>query len=240
MEKGFKAIFVIALVLIVSNTSFAAETCPKDPLTHHIVEALEMNKVRSKLYKKDVGKEAYRAVKRLMFYERLMIPFTKLMNFRGRKLRKSGVPIFCDDVIPMANTAPYTSRVVIEKDEVGEVPSVKQMKKIVRQAYDRGSFQAAHVELINLIHEYEEKRPHSMCLTRHFLESIARGAMIAQKNIKESDPKLRKKIKKLSWSYLKLQLFGLSSMNHLDKRARKLNLSGIPVYCNDVPPIPYQ
>ena len=198
-----------------------------------------MNNKRAQLYKKDVGEEAYRAVKRLMFWEKIMKPFTYLVDLRSKKFRKKGLPLFCEDTVPMAATPSYRSHFSVQIPDQGKVPEIKTIKRELKNAYKRGSFQALYTYTVKYIHLFENNRPQSMCLTRHFLESIARSAKLADPLIKQANSADRLVLTKRIWGWIKLQLFGLGTMNSLDQIAQPLNNKGVAVYCNDVPVIPY-
>jgi len=79
--------------------------------------------------------------------------------------------------------------------------------------------------------------PRFNCMIRHVLESMNRITHLAPIHDKNARAKGLKSTMKLSMKLLKLHLMLLNSSADLDKKAAQIQSRGIPIICQDVPPI---
>ena len=81
--------------------------------------------------------------------------------------------------------------------------------------------------------------PRYHCLVRHFLNSILRAANLAPLHEDEAKARgLSASTTDLSWSFIEIQLFGLDELEKIDELAASIQAQGVPILCQDVPPIP--
>jgi hypothetical protein len=84
-----------------------------------------------------------------------------------------------------------------------------------------------------------ETQPQYHCLSRHILESSARFLGQAEFFDKKSLAKGLPSSKSLSIKLAMWQLIGLPLARAMDFKTRKIHSDGVPIFCNDVPPVPY-
>jgi hypothetical protein len=80
--------------------------------------------------------------------------------------------------------------------------------------------------------------PQFNCLTRHFLESIARAAALAPKQNALARAKLGVPSLEISRQFILSHLAVLKIARQIDAMAAPLQSAGVPIVCQDVPPIP--
>ncbi len=80
--------------------------------------------------------------------------------------------------------------------------------------------------------------PRLNCLMRHTFESIARVAALAPGHLQASRSLELPSTEDLSMSLLESHFYMINQMNSLDKLALPIQISGVPILCQDVPPIP--
>lgn len=242
----FCTVFIFCLLL--SASVFADETGATDlyPVTHHVTEAMTLNKERVKLYRQHFGKDAAKVFKKLILKEYQMVPLSYVFDLSARKFIKNGVGIFVEDLSPISSTPEFSSeRVEILKSEV-PVPlkNVKLDISVLKQTFklDQFSNREDFVFTLGFLHKRLEElksSPHANCLYRHFLESMAVILKNAPRHHNKALELGMESTLPLSRKLAKSHLIALLQMAKLDHKAFPFQEKGIPLFCQDLPPIKY-
>lgn len=208
-------------------------------MERHLREAAALNRERMPLYDSLSGGRSRGISRRLIWTERLAIPVAWYVDWRAREFQRAGVRIVCDDFMPMAHTPAFRPRAHDPPPLSGFVRAdARRVRRRVERALDRGGFPAASEALAAELRSLEGT-PQFHCMLRHLLESALR--------ISNQAPRYAEAAKDqggvpspagLSRTLLELHLGMLGEAARLDARAAPLQAEGIPIICQDVPPIP--
>ncbi len=234
------------LLFFTSGVGALASPCLYDerPTTQHLLEAIHLNKARKKLYRQHFGAKAANVFAEVMLYEHLMLPFALILDWQAKPFLCSGVSILKDDLVSIGMTPNFSS--VRSMPQSFERPdsreAVKNLKKRLRETIeaDRSSNDVHFtktVELLTLKINELQLGPHVNCLQRHFLESTALALTHADTYQLKAQELGLKSTLPLSIKFAKVHLQALSIMARLDRNAYPLQKEGIPIFCQDVPPI---
>ena len=151
--------------------------------------------------------------------------------------QKNGVPLLCDELADMSNLAPFRND-FITPVSIKKFQSflVSEFINSLKSFIIHEDLELAYQSLAKKIRQLESA-PHQLCLTRHLMESIARTIMLSDHHRQMAINKNLNDPKELIKKFLLLQLKGLKFTYQLDRQAFPLNLEGIPLFCQDVPPI---
>ena len=143
----------------------------------------------------------------------------------------------CEDFIDMSETPQYIARTTqIPKGYLTKLkPKSKQIKRTLRSKLKLG-YLPLKKQLEIEIQKLSANKDYD-CLLRHLLESLLRTADLAPRYLAKSSVTDRKKLDKLIYKYLRLQIFGIAQAIYIDKKARSLQATGVPILCNDVPAV---
>lgn len=228
---------LIFLFCIFASNLKASETAC---LGKHIRDAIKINNERQLLYKQQSTK-ASRLFKKLIALEWLMLLPSDFFDVRALKYNKKGHGLFCHDLVSMENIPPFSGKGKAPKDNFIPISNEKinSLKDSLYRALDQGALKfgqalAFHLGLLNQhAKEYQ-------CLTRHFLESMARTTSLWEKHRNEAEARDLPSPDRLIESYLKNHILALGFMANLDREAGPIQKEGLAIFCQDVPPIPWQ
>ena len=121
---------------------------------------------------------------------------------------------------------------------------VLEARYLGRSEYDFDDEALADFESVANVLEQEIERlsiePRFNCLLRHVLESALRIAKHAPVYIDMAKMKGLLSPEKLLWRMIRSHFWGMNEIMEIDRRAAVLQARGIPIVCNDVPPVsPY-
>ena len=208
----------------------------------HLRDAIELNQTRVEPYAEWSNDES-RAVSRLLISsEKSLLPLARLYDRKAQRFQKHGVSILCDELIPMSE-AP---RLEGTRPPSGPLPDAwlksnpaRRWTRSIRQALRSEGFAGAFTQS-QLALDEAKLHPSYLCMARHILESIARAATLAPIHARQAQAKGLPSTEPLSKDFIRLQLWGLEFSTTLDRKASPLQAQGVPIVCNDVPPIPYR
>ena len=200
-----------------------------------------MNRARLPHYAALGGAQAQLVSATLITSEVATMPVAHTFDARAFLLQKAGVPILCDELVPMSaapaagqpGAPPPPPPALLWSYPAGD------LKDDVRQAYRRGGFPAASARLEAALEELAPY-PAYLCMTRHLLESTLRAANLAP--VHEAAAR-RARVgwlgpRAISWDFIQVQLEALALGLTLDRLAAPLQAQGLPIRCADLPPIP--
>jgi hypothetical protein len=207
-------------------------------MERHLREAAALNRARMPLYDSLTDGRSRGISRRLIWTERLALPVAWWVDWRARRFQREGIRIVCDDFVPMATTPGFRAR--MDDPPLAEfVPAdARRIRRTVERARRRGGFPAASEALVAEL-ERLSSAPAYHCMLRHLLESALRISNQAPRYQAEAQARgLIDSPAGLSRTLLDLHLALLGEAARLDRRAAPLQAEGIPILCQDVPPIP--
>ena len=214
----------------------------KGCFTKHIADAIKLNKERRDLYRHtsiEKGLPSSEFLSNgLINFERLIYPFAFYYDRSARQFQNKGISILCSDLVDMEETPEYKPLTTqIPRAKSFKTYPLKKWKKELRNLSSKrqwNSYKEKIEEYLDLLKM--EKGSH--CLVKHFLESVGRTASLANGYLaKLEKSKDQKKLNRFLKRFVNLQMLGLLQANRLDQRAFPYQKVGIPIFCQDVPPI---
>ena len=226
-----KFVAFFTLFLTTSQMSFAGENlhCFKQ----HLVDAIKINNIRKPLYSKLTNGKSKSISNNLVALEKLLLLPSKYFDKKAILFQENQIPFLCTDLISMDLTPPFSSEINPPDYSPEEIKlNIEEFKKLLNKK------EYSTLESMLLIQLKEvEKIPHFYCLTRHLLESIIRTIRLMPIYIETAENKGIKSPEKLISQYLELHLIGLNIFKKLDVKAIPIQKMGVPILCQDVPPI---
>lgn len=223
------------LIFLVISISFSYSQA--ECLARHIREAIELNTERKPLYSHITDSKSQKISRKLILREKIALRASWLLIDRDAKFyNDNGIPIICNDLVEMSETPPFSPKGPTLDPKTYKKYSAHKIKtrfkKLLRSRDFFGLHKAASKEISKLPAGYN-------CMVRHILESIARSALLAPEYQKTAlaqglpDPLF------LSVRFIRLTIDQLDYASDLDHLAMPMQTQGIPIICQDVPPIPY-
>ncbi len=236
---AMKNIFKVKLILISISVSSFCLAAKQNCLSQHILDAIKLNKERKEIYKSITQGKSSFVSNLLIKAEQLALPIAYSFDIKARKYQNKGLPLLCLDAIDMDQTPvfsyersyPYSTYEDVYKLDI------KNFIKVISNSISTESYFTTTFKIDQKIKKLEEQM-HYNCLTRHFLESIRRSTYLATFYILEARNKGLPSPKGLINLYLKAQLNTLYITNKIDFHASKIQETGVPIICQDVPHIP--
>lgn len=225
---------------LTANASAQSNELASRCMERHLREAAALNQARMLRYDSLSGGRSRGISRRLIWAERLAVAAAWYVDWRARPFQRAGIRVVCDDIVPMAHTPPFRARAAAPPPPLSAfVPAdARRIRRDVERARRRGGFPAAGAVLEREIQGLAEV-PAYHCMLRHLLESALRISSQAPRYAAEVEARgLPASPEALSRTLLDLHLAVLGEAARLDRRAAPLQAEGIPVVCQDVPPIP--
>lgn len=222
--------------------SFSYQTVAgSGPIDTHLREATKLNIKRAKYYARLSQGKSLPLSYELIFMEKLAKVVTDVMDHKAKVYRRAGLALFQDDLIDMKLTPEFSPTF----GEVG--PPIEKIRfdlNVIRHKMldllEEDNLSEIYKLSVELLEEGPLKETNQNCLTRHFVESIARS-VFNHENTREKardlgldDPK------HVLLKFLKTQIINTRWAYSLDKRAFAIQQDNIPLFCQDVPAIPYK
>jgi hypothetical protein len=236
-----KSIHILKLFsLIILGLSFSAQADYK-PIEKHLKDATVINRARAPLYSELSNARSWPLSYELIAMENLALVMTNNLDIKARPYLEKGIGVFHDDLTDMIYTPKFSPTFVNNQAPVTKIKiNVKIIIKSWIDLIDKDDLNTIYNEAVDLLDQGPLKETNQNCLTRHFVESIARSIMNLEKhNLKAKELSLNEP-KKIIVSFLKLQVRTLIWAQSLDKRAFPIQRDNIPLFCQDVPLIPYK
>jgi hypothetical protein len=240
----FSSFFVLFFIATISLQDLRAESEPVfkgDAIKIHLKDASKLNRERAFKYAKLSKGQSLALSYELITMENLAVFFTKILDYKAREYGKKGVGLFHQDLVDMKLTPEFRSS--FSNNEFPKQRMVLDIKGLRNQWMDyvrNDELEILYKELLEILDNGRLSYKNQNCLTRHFVESIARGLLNLEKHRTKAQEVGLNDPKDISIEFIELQLASLSWAYSLDKRAYKLQQQNIPIYCQDVPPIQYK
>lgn len=204
----------------------------------HLREAIELNQERMPKYAALTGGASKSISRRLIWSERLALPPAWYVDRRAAKYLRAGIPVVCDEFVPMALTPEFRERSPVEPLPLADFrsPDTRRLRRAVETSFREGGFPAVSMAVERELHRLEET-PTYHCMLRHLLESALRIANVAPVHAAEAAGIDMPTPEGLSWLMIRLHLMTFEEAARLDRMAAPIQAEGIPILCQDVPPI---
>jgi len=204
----------------------------------HLEEALHLNRERMPLYARLTGGESVRISRRLIRYERLALPLARWVDRRARPYNARGIGVVADDFVPMSGTPEFRERSAEPPLPLSAFrpADARRMRRALAGALKSDGFAGVAAALRAEL-EALEGVPCYHCMLRHLLESMLRVATLAPAHAARAEAAGLRSTAGLSRLVLRLHLFTLADAAKLDALAAPIQARGIPILCQDVPPI---
>jgi hypothetical protein len=238
-----KYILVAALPLLLVlqvHASGSDSAC----LTNHVREAVDLNTERKELYHRHFGSSVSALFGKFIFIEKVMLSFTKGTDKRSTIYRQEGIPLFCRELAPIYRTPDFS---VARPSADGKTSAfnrhqIQVFKKEISKLLKSESYphypQTRNYLLRQIL--LLEQTPNQQCLVRHFFESMAASLREIPHYDLEIKNKGMKSAQKLFLKHFESQLFALGFMAWFDRKALPHQLTGVGIFCQDIPPIDYR
>jgi hypothetical protein len=204
--------------------------------TEHLERAIRLNHDRKPVYAELTHGKSKKISNLMIVGERLALFLAHRYDREARSFQSEGIPVLCKDFVSMdlvpefSYPAPHAESERLPAFDVGALSH--QIQTQYRRAGFPGVYEVTTAEL-----EVLKSRPHEQCLVRHVLESIARTASLGTDYQEQADRLKVRSPERLSWKFIRSQLLFLHYAGFLDRLAHPLQRQGVPIICQDVPPI---
>lgn len=231
-----KALLLSFFVAAASASGAEAYSC----FTEHVRDAIHRNRERAPRYEA-LSQGTSRAISRkLILNERLTIPLAWALEKDARTFTKAGIPVLCADFISMDQIPAFQDRFPFPAPKLSEFKAlpVKQWKSELTFALRHMGFKSVHDTVSRQVGVLDREPQGYHCMVRHVLESVGRVAYLAPQYERKARARgLRRSPLGVSKLTLELHLQGLGIAADLDRMAAPLQARGIPILCQDVPPV---
>ncbi|MBY0415620.1 MAG: hypothetical protein K2Q18_15710 [Bdellovibrionales bacterium] len=230
-------IFLIIATFVVISVAEASSLA----IRTHLTEATQLNHDRAPLYAKLTSNKSLKLSQELILMENLAKVATLHLDLQTIDYTKNGVGLFHDDLVEMKLTPAFSETFPNEESPKTRVEiEIKNLKRRWLDLINNDELETVYQEAVNLLDEGALREKNQNCLTKHFVESIARGLMNYEGHLEKSRSSGLADPKAILLTFLKIQIHSLGWTKRLDRKAFPLQYKGVPIFCQDVPQIPYK
>lgn len=225
-----------------ANVQESHTLLPYLPIRKHLVDATKLNQKRAFRYAKLTESKSLPLSYELILMERLALLATHRLDVSAQKYLKNGIPLFHEELIDMKFTPAFSSSFPANESPTERIEiEVNMLIKRWLELLESGQVELIYSDAKELLEQGKLAPINQNCLTRHFVESIARTIWLMDRHYTDSLKLGLKDPRPLSLKFTKLQIRSLKWAYSLDKRAYPLQHKyRVPLFCQDVPVIPYQ
>ena len=205
----------------------------------HLREAIALNRERLPLYAQLTDGASLPISRRLIRAELLALPLARYFDRRAQPYERAGIPLLSEAFVSMQETPAFQAPAPLPPPPP-VLLSPREARKLaaaVWRAHRRNGFGGASQALKQALGSLAAF-PCYACMLRHMLESALRIANLAPDHAAVAQqaglPSPAALSRRLFW----VHLMALGQSASLDRQAAPLQAVGIPIVCQDVPPIP--
>ncbi len=244
-----KASFISILTLLIgaalssskNEASELVKTFQGDAIRTHLIDASRLNLNRAPSYAQLTKGKSLTLSYLFIASEKLAMVSTMYLDFRAREYGKKGVALFHEDLVDMKLTPEFKPTFENNEFPIQRVHlEIKRLKQRWLELLENDDLDIFYQELLEILDNGRLSPKNQNCLTRHFVESIARGIFNLDKHRARAKEQGLEDPKNLSLDFIRLQITSLSWAYLLDKRAYSIQQQNIPIFCQDVPAIQYK
>ncbi len=204
----------------------------------HLADAIELNRERRPLYSELTGERSETISDKLILFEQASRVVASRLDDRAVDWQAEGIAILCDELEPISRAPEF---VAMSPQPPAPLDSYESHNGIALA----GDLTAALLVGGNdaLVARLNEEiatlgSPGYNCLLRHFLDSLVRVTNTAPLHEQRALELGVASPSGLLRDFALAQIGGLPIATSLDDRAAPLQAEGVPILCQDVPPIP--
>ena len=210
------------------------------PFERHLRDAIALNRERAPLYAALSDGASRPVSRRLILAERALLPVSRWFDRRAAPYHEAGIPLLEALFEPMSAAPGFTSGLRLEPPGPGLVrargPRPVDVRQRVRAGYRAHGFNGASDTLVEELAKLAAT-PATDCLVRHLLESAGRVAALAPEHTRLALERGLPSPERVLARLLGLHLWGLAAAASVDSLARPLQLRGVAILAQDLPPI---
>ena len=203
----------------------------------HLGDAIRLNDARATVYSAWSERRSESVSERLIRSERTALAIAKWVDRKAAPFQEDGIPIVCAEFVSMERTPPLPDAPLPRPAErfAGSIEAGPLQEELIA-AYGESGFAGVAARADDWLARLAAT-PAYNCMTRHLVESIWRVAFMAPLHERLARERRTGSTRELSEIILRLHLSALPEAEELDRAAAPLQERGIPIVCNDVPPI---
>lgn len=239
-SSAFRALAaaLFALCAHFADTAVAADGC----FRRHVKDGEDLNSSRYETYSRWTARASERVSNRLLLLEREMLVGSYTLtdyDAAADQWSSAGVEVTCEAFVSMTTT-PALRRAYPDGPPARLAPpSSFRVAARLKSSVQRKDVEGFLAESKSILDELAaEKRGN--CLTRHFVESMARIASLMKSQAARARAAGYVSPEELSWRMIRGHMILLPQVTEIDETAAPLNLKGLPILCYDVPPVPFE
>jgi hypothetical protein len=208
-------------------------------LTQHLLEAIEINKVRKPLYSKLSKGKSKKISNSLIFTEYLSLITSYPLDNIAKYWQNRGVPFFEHEFIPMDQVRSFQETFDDTSGITDKFPELDTLgiKKDLAASLKTNDYGEILLKCERLLQEMNIYSKH-LCTVRHLIESVGRSAFLTIKHLETAKQENVRSPQFLCNYMLNSQINIIHSAKMLDKWAFPLQKDGLPIIYQDVPHIP--
>ena len=207
--------------------------------SRHTQEGIQSNNHRTLPYAKATHGQSLEISAALIAFETGVYVPASILDAQAYQAQTHGIPLMCDELVSMSTTPAFTAQASIPKGPVPEITDL-ELESIINELkarYWEKGFPSLSESLASQLVKLNQQ-PNYFCLTRHLIESMLRASNLAPIQSGRSQALGFERTENISWGFIESHLVGLPLAIKIDRMAISLQRKGIPILCNDVPPIP--
>lgn len=225
-----KKLLFLFLLLSMNVQNFCFAEC----FDQHLAKAIRINTMRLPKYLFISYGDTLLISQKLILGETLLLPKAKQLMLKAKYFQDKGIPVLCDEFLPMSQVAPWSSQISPLSTPLNKVDlnEFKLKSQVLIQQYN-------WIDLQLLIRKTLSEKFHQIqyyCMTKHFIESMS---LITEKALLHAQMAEQKQLPSspngLSQELLQIHIDGLFLAESLDIDASEVQQNGIPIICQDVP-----
>ena len=231
-----------AVVKVIAASWFLTTTVASaGPFVEHLNEAISLNSARKPKYAELTQNRSLKISNALINLERLSLFSAYALEMRLASYRRAGIEFFENALVSMDGVPEFVEIVP------GRVPLAEEFNEVklpeIKRRLQKPVSELDFVEIVSetkLLLRGLAEPAQFHCMLRHVLESLVRGAQAGAYAMEQAEQKhlSTKELRTVVKAYLNSHLIIVSSAHQLDQSAVGIQAEGVPILCNDVPPIP--
>jgi hypothetical protein len=205
----------------------------------HLVEAIALNLERRPAYSALTARASEAVTDQLVQAEQVSALFARRLDEAARPFIARGVPVTCDEFMPMSLSPPFRERFEFEPEPISSyvMQDGTALRDALQSDYANGGFSALSDRATEQLDALQLPRAYH-CMTRHVLESLRRIANFAPVQAARAAELGLGSTTAISDQLVVLHLLALEQGPGLDEVAAPLQAQGVPILCQDVPHVP--
>lgn len=220
------------LPAVISVLFLPAALAANDCFASHLYEAIALNESRRPMYAEATKGQSEAISRQLIAMEKAALLLARELDQRARPWQDAGIGVLCDEFVSMSLAPEFA--VGVPAPAPFPVRGARLLGHLSRswRSFDYAAL-AAEIEA-----QLAAIPVGSACMTRHLLESTLRAANLAPLHAAKSAEAGLPSPDELSRAFVVAQIASLPSAACMDRRVGRIHAMGVPMLCNDVPPIP--